>query len=96
MANRPQRLRTRARRSKPGHPTAPAPPSTRERVPALAVAPIVIVVTVNLLALNLGLTAYIVVGAWVEERKLLRVFGEPYARYQARTSFLIPWPPRRR
>jgi protein-S-isoprenylcysteine O-methyltransferase Ste14 len=53
------------------------------------------VMSVNLLALNLGLTAYIVIGAWVEERKLLKVHGEPYARYMAQTSFLIPWPPRR-
>ncbi len=50
------------------------------------------VMTVNLLAFNLGLTAYIVIGAMVEERKLLREFGEAYAAYQQSTPMLVPNP----
>jgi methanethiol S-methyltransferase len=46
--------------------------------------------TCNLLALNIGLTLYIVIGAMFEERKLLRVFGQEYAAYQERTPMLIP------
>ena len=48
------------------------------------------VMTFNLLALNLGLTIYLVVGAMFEERKLRREFGEAYARYQDRTPMLVP------
>jgi protein-S-isoprenylcysteine O-methyltransferase Ste14 len=44
----------------------------------------------NLLALNLGLTAYIFIGAYFEERKLLLEFGEPYAEYCLHTPMLIP------
>jgi protein-S-isoprenylcysteine O-methyltransferase Ste14 len=46
--------------------------------------------TWNLLALNLGLTAYIFIGAYFEERKLLLEFGETYAEYCQRTPMLIP------
>jgi len=46
--------------------------------------------TLNLLALNLGLTVYILVGAMLEERKLLRQFGGAYTEYQKRTPMLIP------
>jgi len=48
------------------------------------------VMTANLLALNLGLTAYILIGAQFEERKLRREFGEAYAEYQRRTPMLVP------
>lgn len=48
------------------------------------------VMTDNLLALNLGLTIYLVVGALHEERKLVRVFGDEYVRYQQRTPMLFP------
>jgi protein-S-isoprenylcysteine O-methyltransferase Ste14 len=44
----------------------------------------------NLLALNLGLTAYIFIGAHFEEQKLLREFGEAYAEYRNHTPMLIP------
>lgn len=47
--------------------------------------------TWNLLALNLGLTAYIVVGAYFEERKLEREFGEAYRVYKQKTPMLIPF-----
>jgi methanethiol S-methyltransferase len=48
------------------------------------------VMTGNLLALNLGITIYLVVGALYEERKLVRVFGEEYVQYRERTPMLIP------
>ncbi|MEJ2601094.1 MAG: isoprenylcysteine carboxylmethyltransferase family protein [Anaerolineales bacterium] len=47
--------------------------------------------TTNLLAFNMGATVYLIVGAWFEERKLLREFGQEYARYRARTPMLVPW-----
>lgn len=49
------------------------------------------VMSANLLALYLGLSAYLVIGAKYEERKLRREFGEAYARYQARTPMLVPF-----
>ncbi len=48
------------------------------------------ILTWNLLALNIGLTAYIFTGAYFEERKLLLEFGESYAEYRKRTPMLIP------
>lgn len=48
------------------------------------------VMTVNLLALNIGLTAYLVIGALFEERKLVREFGEAYIQYRQKTPMLIP------
>jgi protein-S-isoprenylcysteine O-methyltransferase Ste14 len=48
------------------------------------------IMTWNLLALNIGLTLYIVIGAYFEERKLLREFGDPYAEYRRRTPMLVP------
>lgn len=53
------------------------------------------VMTRNLLALNLGITVYIVLGAWFEEQKLLLEYGEAYRQYQRTTAMLIPgfrWP----
>lgn len=44
----------------------------------------------NSLALLIGLTAYIIIGAWFEERKLRREFGEAYEQYQQQVPFLIP------
>jgi protein-S-isoprenylcysteine O-methyltransferase Ste14 len=52
------------------------------------------VMTVNLLALNVGLTIYLIVGAMFEERKLVREFGEEYIQYRKVTPMLIPRPPR--
>ena len=46
--------------------------------------------TTNLLAFNLGATVYLIVGAMFEERKLLREFGQDYARYRAHTPMLVP------
>ena len=44
----------------------------------------------NVLALALGLTAYILIGIHFEERKLLAEFGQAYADYQRRTPALLP------
>jgi methanethiol S-methyltransferase len=38
----------------------------------------------------MGLTLYILVGAVLEERKLLHEFGDVYARYQQETPMLLP------
>lgn len=46
--------------------------------------------TVNRLALFAVFTLYIVIGAYFEERKLLRDFGQVYADYKAKTPMLIP------
>lgn len=51
--------------------------------------------TTSILALNLGITAYLYLGSLHEERRLLAEFGEQYARYQRRVPRLIPRPPRR-
>lgn len=48
------------------------------------------VMTVNLLVVLIAATIYIIAGAYYEERKLLRQFGEAYARYQAVTPMFIP------
>ena len=48
------------------------------------------VMTVNLLAMNTGLTIYIVVGALFEERKLLHEYGQAYADYCKSTPMLVP------
>lgn len=44
----------------------------------------------NSLALYIGVTIYVFIGAYFEERKLLREFGEAYAEYKRKTSFIIP------
>ncbi len=46
--------------------------------------------SVNLLAMNLGLSLYLVIGAYFEERRLVRIFGPAYAVYQRETPMLIP------
>lgn len=48
------------------------------------------VMTWNVLALNIGISIYNILGALLEERKLLSEFGQPYVEYSQRTSFLIP------
>jgi protein-S-isoprenylcysteine O-methyltransferase Ste14 len=48
------------------------------------------IMTWNLLALNIGLTLYIIIGAYFEERKLLQEFGDAYAEYRQHTPMLIP------
>jgi protein-S-isoprenylcysteine O-methyltransferase Ste14 len=48
------------------------------------------VMTSNLLSLFIGLTAYLLIGAFVEERKLLAEFGSAYSRYREQTPMFIP------
>ena len=50
------------------------------------------VMTMNVLTLCIGLTAYFFVGAYFEERKLARVFGRAYEEYRSRTPMMIPLP----
>ena len=49
------------------------------------------IMSINLLALNTGLTVYLILGAIYEERKLVREFGEEYTQYQQEVPMLIPW-----
>ena len=44
----------------------------------------------NLLALGIGVTIYILIGAVLEERKLRLEFGAAYEEYARRTPMLIP------
>lgn len=44
----------------------------------------------NILALNIGISFYNVLGARLEERKLLQEFGKDYEEYRKRTPFIIP------
>jgi protein-S-isoprenylcysteine O-methyltransferase Ste14 len=48
------------------------------------------VMTWNLLALNLGFSAYLLIGTIFEERKLVEQFGTEYAEYRKRTPRIIP------
>ena len=48
------------------------------------------VMTWNVLALNIGLSLYLCIGALFEERKLLREFGQAYQTYQQRTPMFFP------
>jgi methanethiol S-methyltransferase len=49
------------------------------------------VMSVNILAINLGLTGYVVIGAYYEERKLRSEFGQEYVNYMASTPMFIPF-----
>ena len=46
---------------------------------------------VSIIVVNLILTFYLIVGTLLEERKLLREFGEEYRTYQKKVSMLIPY-----
>lgn len=48
--------------------------------------------TTSLLVVYLGLTFYIQIGIYFEERKLMREFGQQYADYRAVTPMLFPIP----
>jgi protein-S-isoprenylcysteine O-methyltransferase Ste14 len=43
------------------------------------------------LGFNIGSTLYFVFGSLLEERKLVKQFGEPYVVYQQRVSWMIPF-----
>ncbi len=47
-------------------------------------------VSQNSLVFYIGVTLYVLIGAYFEERKLLRDFGEAYAEYRSKTPMLIP------
>ncbi len=47
-------------------------------------------VSQNSLTVYIGATLYTLIGAYFEERKLLREFGEAYAEYKRKTPMLIP------
>jgi methanethiol S-methyltransferase len=47
--------------------------------------------TVNVLAINIAMTIYVVVGAHYEEKKLRLEFGQEYERYSAITPMFIPF-----
>ena len=47
--------------------------------------------TQNMLAAYVAFTAYLVIGALFEERKLLREFGPAYADYRSRTPMFVPF-----
>jgi protein-S-isoprenylcysteine O-methyltransferase Ste14 len=46
--------------------------------------------SVNFLALNLGLSLYLVLGAMLEERKLVAEYGNAYVRYREQTPMFLP------
>jgi protein-S-isoprenylcysteine O-methyltransferase Ste14 len=48
--------------------------------------------TVGRLLFATGMTLYILIGLYFEERDLVRQFGEAYREYQKRTPMLIPLP----
>lgn len=52
------------------------------------------VMTRNLFALYIALSLYLIIGAYFEERKLLRELGEAYQRYRQTTPMFLPRPPR--
>ena len=46
---------------------------------------------VSAILLNVIFTAYLIVGTYLEEKKLVGEFGEKYLAYQKRVSMLIPY-----
>jgi protein-S-isoprenylcysteine O-methyltransferase Ste14 len=49
------------------------------------------VMTVNIMAVNISLSVYVVIGAFFEERKLLVAFGQGYSDYKACTPMFVPF-----
>lgn len=45
----------------------------------------------SVLLVNLVLSAYVIIGTLLEERKLTKLFGEEYKAYQREVSMLVPW-----
>ena len=48
--------------------------------------------TINLLTIFMILTLYLIVGAKLEEKRLLYEFGDKYRKYQASVPMLLPFP----
>ena len=48
-------------------------------------------ITRNLAILYLSFTMYFIIGAVVEERKLVKTFGDEYPEYMSKTPMLIPF-----
>jgi len=46
---------------------------------------------VSAILLNVIFTSYLIVGTYLEEKKLVGEFGEKYLAYQKRVSMLIPY-----
>ena len=46
---------------------------------------------ISTILVNTILTAYVIAGAYLEEKKLVREFGEQYRAYQKRVSMLVPY-----
>ena len=46
---------------------------------------------VSVIIVNVILTSYLILGTYLEEKKLLREFGEKYLTYQQKVSMLIPF-----
>jgi protein-S-isoprenylcysteine O-methyltransferase Ste14 len=46
---------------------------------------------VSIIIVNIILTAYLIIGTLLEERKLVREFGKEYRDYQKRVSMFIPF-----
>ena len=51
--------------------------------------------TLNLLILFIPLTIYLLIGAKLEEKRLLHEFGDEYREYQARVPMMLPLPHRK-
>ena len=45
----------------------------------------------SVIGVNLILTSYLIIGSYLEERKLIREFGEKYLAYRKQVSMLIPY-----
>ena len=43
------------------------------------------------LVVNIIFSLYLIIGAKIEEKKLVREFGEAYVEYQSPVSMLVPW-----
>lgn len=48
--------------------------------------------TDTMLAFNISATLYFIIGSRMEEKRLLNIFGQEYARYQAQVPWLLPFP----